>query len=565
MKVSAIQIEQRPGDPDVNMATAMAYLSRALEDGSSLIVLPELFKTGYLHRDRRDALSFAEFVTGETTAEIISHLRGKSAKVVFGMIESDTSTGLLYNSAVVVDEDGIVGCYRKSHLYVADSLWASSGGMAPFDFEVDGYRVRVVICADIEFPEVAYTRVTPPVDIICLPTAWVDEKAPSMNWWARAIESGASLICADLAGVEEGVQFSGGSSIISPNGSILATIDSGSGLISADLEVGTHPFRKIEQRLFLGSETFSRGELKVRALKPTPKSDDIEVELLIVDTQRDVESESWLKAVADSESFQDAQDLRSVGIVAAIGSDLEESVEAVITSLAASDVGLSSEPGGVLSNPNESGIGRGSRIIAVTEVESDGHRGVGIFQDNQWVKVACGEVRELRFEQSDIDDQIHRETLLLAVGVVDARNFNEFIETRVVALEGADLIFLVGKESELVPLTTRPSSNIDLPPYENWGPQTYNFSIVRQRAGENSTPIVALLRNDIGVSQFEGASQRQSGVFGGDYWTFPYQESIFGRESTSVNGALEYIRHRLRLEVEKGYMRRRHPELYGLL
>src|SRR5712664_3331383 len=74
-------------------------------------------------------------------------------------------------------------------------------------------------------------------DVLLFPTNWLDEKCPSSWWMARAFENGVYFIAAYRYGRERGVQFSGGSCIIDPDGSIQAYLYNGEGIVYGEVDL----------------------------------------------------------------------------------------------------------------------------------------------------------------------------------------------------------------------------------------------------------------------------------------------------------------------------------------
>jgi len=82
-------------------------------------------------------------------------------------------------------------------------------------------------------------------DVALFPTCWLDEKAPSAAWMARAYENGMYLVAADRFGCERGVQFSGGSCVLDPDGAVVAMRDTGEGIVYGEVDLSrthTRPF-----------------------------------------------------------------------------------------------------------------------------------------------------------------------------------------------------------------------------------------------------------------------------------------------------------------------------------
>jgi predicted amidohydrolase len=73
-------------------------------------------------------------------------------------------------------------------------------------------------------------------DVLCFPTNWLGDKCPSATWLARAVENGVYVVAANRYGCERGVQFSGGSAMIGPDGTILAVQDTGDGIVAAEID-----------------------------------------------------------------------------------------------------------------------------------------------------------------------------------------------------------------------------------------------------------------------------------------------------------------------------------------
>src|SRR6266704_3473314 len=104
---------------------------------------------------------------------------------------------------------------------------------------------------DAEFFEASRLAALRGADVLLFPTNWLDEKCPSKWWIARAFENRVYLLAANRYGLERGVQFSGGSCIINPDGSIQQYIDNGEGIST--------------ERLILASAVIKAGDVLARS------------------------------------------------------------------------------------------------------------------------------------------------------------------------------------------------------------------------------------------------------------------------------------------------------------
>ncbi|MEM8610311.1 MAG: nitrilase-related carbon-nitrogen hydrolase [Myxococcota bacterium] len=205
----------------------------ALLDGvdADLVVLPELFATGYFFRSIDDAASVAEPVPdGPTTKRIQQWAAESGATCVAGLPELGED-GQRYNSAVVVRPDGSTETYRKVHLFYREKDWAASGdlGFRVFDATTrDGtpYRLGVMICFDWYFPEAARSLALQGADVIAHPSNLVRKDCPR-SMPIRALENHVVTITANRIGTEsvgdETLTFIGQSVICSPEGHSIAS------------------------------------------------------------------------------------------------------------------------------------------------------------------------------------------------------------------------------------------------------------------------------------------------------------------------------------------------------
>ena len=153
MRVAAAQVAIDVDAPDATWRGAVALVAQAVSDGADLVVLPELVTTGSGFADAAEATRRAEPMTGPT----VTALRELSARhgVVLAAGFNETS-GLdrPYNSAVVIDRGELLACYRKTHLWDREKLLFTPGDQPPPVVATSVGRVGLVVCYDLEFPEV---------------------------------------------------------------------------------------------------------------------------------------------------------------------------------------------------------------------------------------------------------------------------------------------------------------------------------------------------------------------------------------------------------------------------
>jgi predicted amidohydrolase len=235
--VAAIQYEPAMFAYEVNREELYHLTEKAAASGAKIIVLPEMATTGYGWSNRWELAPYVETIPGPTTELFSKITREYGCYVVIGLAEVDPVTGIYYNAAALVGPNGLVGRYRKTHLFVADPRWAAVGDLGFPVWETEFGRLGIAICLDLEFPEVARVLALKGAQIIAFPCNWLGEICPSGIWMTRALENEVYLVAANRWGRERGVKFSGGSCVIGPQGNILAFRGNGNGVVAAELSI----------------------------------------------------------------------------------------------------------------------------------------------------------------------------------------------------------------------------------------------------------------------------------------------------------------------------------------
>ncbi|EAU39870.1 hypothetical protein FP2506_17379 [Fulvimarina pelagi HTCC2506] len=245
--VTCAQFEPRIGEIEGNRETSIALVSEAADNGADLVVLPELCQSGYVIESRSEAYALAETVPGGPTIEAWAALaQERKIHIVAGFLERDDDR--LYNSAVVVGPGGILGTYRKNHLWDEEALFFERGNRNFPIFHTPFGRLGVLICYDGWFPEAWRLLAIAGADIVCVPTNWVPmpgqpDGLPAMaNLLCMSAAHVNSFVVAacDRVGLERGQPFIGQSLIVDHTGWPVAgpaSVDEPA-MISAEINLG---------------------------------------------------------------------------------------------------------------------------------------------------------------------------------------------------------------------------------------------------------------------------------------------------------------------------------------
>lgn len=238
-KAAAVQFNPVLGDMENNRNRMVNMLEEAAEQGAKLIVFPEMASSGYVWDDRKEISPFVETIPGSTTDVVLAIASKYQCYVVIGLPEVDPGTGAYYNSAVLIGPEGVVGSYRKTHLFAADPRWAREGNEGVQVFETKIGRIALLICMDAMYFEPSRIAALQGADIIAFPTNWVgaSNNPPSKTWCLRAKENGLFWIASNRSDTERGAQFTGGSAIIDSNGDVQHSLLSGDGIVYGEVKL----------------------------------------------------------------------------------------------------------------------------------------------------------------------------------------------------------------------------------------------------------------------------------------------------------------------------------------
>ncbi|HJT21339.1 MAG TPA: nitrilase-related carbon-nitrogen hydrolase [Nitrospira sp.] len=200
-------------------------LAATLEDADAeLMVLPELCASGYQFVSREEVLGLAEPIPdGLTTRRLIDLAKRKGMVVVAGLPERAGS--VCYNSAVVVGPHGLIGCYRKSHLFFEETLFFTPGDTGFQVWDIGPAKIGVMICFDWYYPESARTLALKGADIVCHPSNLVLPNCPD-SMPVRCLENRVFAVTCNRTGSEarggkDRLTYIGNSEVVSPKGVVL--------------------------------------------------------------------------------------------------------------------------------------------------------------------------------------------------------------------------------------------------------------------------------------------------------------------------------------------------------
>jgi predicted amidohydrolase len=189
--------------------------------GADLVVLPELCNSGYNFPSREAAWNSSEVVE---RSEFIRFLEEKCQQlgmhVASGFCEREGEN--LYNSAVLVGPKGMIGRYRKLHLFMNEKEYFQQGNAGLPVFDLGFCTVGMLVCFDWFFPEVWRIMAIQGADVICHPSNLVLPGLAQKAVPVHALTNRFFVITCNRIGCEGDLRFTGLSLIADPRGEVLA-------------------------------------------------------------------------------------------------------------------------------------------------------------------------------------------------------------------------------------------------------------------------------------------------------------------------------------------------------
>ena len=252
MKLALWQTAGFPADVAANLAALESTARAAAAEGAALLLCPECWLCGYNIGDA--VATLAESAEGASARRIAEIARQRGIAIAYGYAESDPGSRHIYNAVQVIGADGaVLSHYRKTHLFGhAERAAYRPGSHFEPPFMFDGFRIGLLICYDVEFPEAVRSLALLGADALLVPTALSDEYAAVPNFIvpARAIENQLYLAYCNHAGVEHGMRFLGGSCLIGMDGKAVVAAGAEDALIIGEISrraqhaaAKTYPYR----------------------------------------------------------------------------------------------------------------------------------------------------------------------------------------------------------------------------------------------------------------------------------------------------------------------------------
>ncbi len=236
LEISLAQMNIALGDVRKNFQTMSDGAVEAARRGSHLLVLPELWSTGY-------ALSSAKELSSELNkgmfAQVTTVATQNKISIVGSILEKRGME--VANSAAFFAPNGrMMGVYRKIHLFrlMEEDKWLQAGS-SPLAMDLPWGNTAIAICYDLRFPELFRRYAVDGARMVIIPAEWPIQRVE--HWrallQARAIENQLYIVACNAAGVTGDVTFGGHSMIVDPWGKIVIEGGDSPMMLTAEIEM----------------------------------------------------------------------------------------------------------------------------------------------------------------------------------------------------------------------------------------------------------------------------------------------------------------------------------------
>ena len=240
-----MQLAPRVGDLEWNRNHMKSAIRQVAALDTQIVLMPELVSSGYVFDTVEEARSCGEPADGPSVSMLAVGAAHYGIVIVGGFAELGDD-GQLYNSAAIVGPDGVLAIYRKTHLWDREKLWFTPGSEAPPVVETPFGRIGVAVCYDLYFPELTRGLALAGADLIAVPANLPLFPRPTSERpveialaQATAHVSKVWVAVCDRTGPERGVEWTGASCIVDPDGGLAAgPVDGyGDGILYADCDL----------------------------------------------------------------------------------------------------------------------------------------------------------------------------------------------------------------------------------------------------------------------------------------------------------------------------------------
>ncbi len=235
MKITAIQLDSVWEDPRSNFAKVDRLLAATPPEPGSLIVLPEMFGTGF-------SLDLSKTMLGDAqeTETFLRAIAMRHHCMVLGGVINPGGNGFGRNESVTFGADGsLLARYVKQRPFSGGGECdVHVPGIETVLFNAEGFTIAPLICYDLRFPELFRAAARRGADLFVVIAAWPVKRIE--HWLtllkARAIENQAYVVGVNRTGREPRFEYCGRSVVVNPHGEIIADAGTGETILTSSIE-----------------------------------------------------------------------------------------------------------------------------------------------------------------------------------------------------------------------------------------------------------------------------------------------------------------------------------------